>query len=271
MAESTVEAKTQPAPASGVGSTPDPANSSAGSDPSQTSNAGKVDTGSDAGKSTASDEASGAADGGERQRPGRQERRISELSSKIKGLEAELDQKNQLAESLQQSAVDPSKIKFPDYSQVEQVTPEQLKQDIISTAEQIVDLKMQAAGTALEQKLTQGQAIDKSSAAIEAAINKYPALNPNSEDYDRDLDVEITDAYASVLQKDPSYSFTKFIKPFERILEASDTTSKDTSKTEPSSKGRSANRPNVPVRRSNEFPENGTAEEMEKWFADNRG
>jgi len=268
MADS--QTQTQTAPASSDEAPSASPVSNAGSDPSQTSNTAPVVGGNDEGKSAASDEASGAADGGDRQRPGRAERRISELSSTIKKLESELAEKNKLADSLNGAPVNPSSIKFPDYSQMSEITPDQLKQDIIKTAEQIVDLKMTAAGTALEQKLTQGQAVEKSAAAIESAIKKYPALNPQSDDYDREMDLEITEAYAEVLKRDPSYSFSKFIKPFERILDVSDTTEKSASKTEPSS-GRRANRPNTPVRRSNEFPAGGTTEEMEKWFANNRG
>ena len=269
MAEST-ETKTQVAPAGNAASSSDAAVSNAGSDSLQTVEP-TVDKAIAEGKSASSDDDSGAAGDGER-RPGRAERRISELSSKIKELETQLGEQNQLATSLNKAAVDPTSIKFPDYSQMSEITPDQLKADIIKTAEQIVDLKMTAAGTALEQRLTTGQAVEKSATAIEAAINKYPALNPNSDDYDKDLDVEITDAYAAVLQRDPSYSFTKFIKPFERILEPSDTTDAkaSTSKTEPT-RGRSANRSTTPVRRSNEFPETGTAADMEKWFAQNRG
>lgn len=271
MAET--ETKTKTAPASSDASSSDASISNAVSDSPQTQGP-IVDKGTSAGKATASDEASGAAGDGDRQRPGRAERRISELTSEIKKLESELADKNKIADSLSKAAVNPADIKFPDYSQLDQVTPEQLKSDIIKTAEQIVDLKMQAAGTALEAKLTQGQAVEKSAQAIENAIKKYPALNPSNEGYDEELDKEITAAYAEVIRKDPTYSFSSFIKPFERILDSSDTNvDKTASTTEPSSsrRGRSANRPNVPTRRSNEFPEGGSLEEMEKWFANNRG
>lgn len=260
MAET--ETQTKPASASGATSSSDGASSNVGSDSPQTSTE-VVDKGSDGGKSASSDGDSGAVGDGER-RPGRAERRISELTKTIKELE------DKVAEvSLQGAPVDPSKVELPDYSKMAEVTPEQLKTDIIKAAEQIVDAKMAAAGKELQSNLTQQQAIAKSGEAIDAAISKYPVLNPSSEEYDAALDNEITEAYADVLQKDPSYSFTKFIKPFVRILEPSDTTPKGTSKTEP--RGRAANRATAPVRRANEFPEGGTAEQMEEWFAQNRG
>jgi hypothetical protein len=237
------------------------ANSNTGSDSSQTSNS-TVDR-VDGGKSTASDESSGAVGDGERARPGRAERRISELTKTIKDLEGQLAEVN-----LQSGPVDSSKIDLPDYSKMTEVTPDQLKSDIIKAAEQIVDQKMQSAGKDLTNNLTQQQAMAKSSQAIEATITKYSVLNPDSEDYDSGLDDEITTAYADILKKDPTYSFSQFIKPFTRILESSDTTSKDTSKTE--SRSRAANRASAPVKRSNEFPEGGTADEMEKWFASQR-
>jgi len=264
------QTQTQTTPASSASSSSNQANSNAVSDSPQTTNASAVDTGSVEGKSTASEEAGGAASDGDRQRPGRAERRISELSSKIKELESKLGEQNRIADTLNKTTVNPSDVNFPDYSGVEQITPEILKRDILNTAEQLVNLKMTAAGTELERRLTQTQAVEKSAQAIENSIKKYPKLNPDSDEYDHSLDVEITEAYADVVARDPSYSFTKFIKPFERILETSDTTSKDASTTG-SSRGRAANRPSAPTRRTaNEFPVNGTTADMEKWFANNR-
>jgi hypothetical protein len=271
MADST-ETQTKTAPASGAASSSDAANSNAGSDTSQTSNTGTVDTGSDAGKSTASDEASGAADGGERQRPGRAERRISELTKREKELQTELEEKNSLLERLSKTPVDDSKINFPDYSGVDQITPDQLKKDILATANQLVDARMNLLGSALLDRVDAKEISSKSAEAISSTITKYSVLNPNSDDYDEDLDKELSAAYGEARSKNPSYSFTTFIKPFERLLEQSSTTEKSTSTTESSSRGRSAARPSAATRRSaNEFPADGTAAQMEEWFAKNRG
>lgn len=270
MAET--QTQTQDSPAAVADSSSNSAASQAGSDSLQTSNTGVVDTGNDAGKSTASDDASGAGGDGDRQRPGRAERRISELTKRNKELEVDNEQKNSLLDRLSKTPVDESKITFPDYSGVEQITPDQLKKDILATANQLVDARMDLLGSALLDRVDQREVSTKSEASIRSTITKFSALNPDSDDYDRDLDVELSTAYAEARSKNPSYSFTTFIKPFERLLEQSSTTSQDTSKTGPSSRGRAANRSrSVPTRSANEFPEGGSAQQMEEWFAKNRG
>jgi hypothetical protein len=271
MAETTEAQKT--APASGASTTPNEANSNAGSDPSQTSSAATVDSGSDAGKSTASDEADGAADGGERQRPGRAERKISELTKREKELETQLEEKNSLLERLIKTPVDQNNIEFPDYSGVEQITQDQLKKDVLGTATQVVDARMNLLGSALLDRIDQKEVSTKSTEAIQSTILKYDFLNPAHEDvYDEELDKDLSAAYAEARKNNPSYSFTTFIKPYERIWDKSSTTEKSTSTTESSSRGRSAARPSTATRRSaNEFPADGTAAQMEEWFAKNRG
>lgn len=229
-----------------------------------------TETVEDKGNSAASDGQDGAdSEDGVRQRPGRAERKIGELTKQIKEMETQLAQKDSLATKLTATPVDASQVNLPDYSQMSEVTPDQLKKDIINAASQIVDLKMQTTANVLEQKLTQKDASEKSALAIESAINKYPVLNPNDEDnYDGDLDKEISDAYAEVLKKDPTYPFSKFIKPMERFLE-SNTTSKDTT-TKESNRGRSANRAGAQSRGQKPFDEMNTTE-MEAWFAAKRG
>jgi hypothetical protein len=269
MADST-ETQTKTAPASGADSTSNTAVSDAGSDSQQTSNGTVVDSSSDAGKSTVSDDASGASSDGERQRPGRAERRISELTKREKELQTELEEKNTLLERLSKTPVDQSNIKFPDYSGVDQITPDQLKKDILDTANQLVDARMNLLGSALLDRVDQKEVSSKSEEAIRSTITKFSVLNPASDDYDEDLDKELSTSYAEARSKNPSYSFTTFIKPFERLLEQSSTTEKSTSTTE-SNRGRSANRPSAASRRgTNEFPANGTAADMEKWFAAQR-
>ena len=270
MAET--ETQTQASPAASADPSSGAATSQAGSDSQQTSNTTTVDSGKDAGKSTASDEASGADSDGDRQRPGRAERRISELTKREKELQTELEQKNSLLERLSKTPVDDSKINFPDYSGVEQITPDQLKKDILATANQLVDARMDLLGSALLDRVDQKETSSKSSEAIRSTITKYSVLNPESEEYDKDLDTELSAAYAEARSKNPTYSFTTFIKPFERLLEQSSTTSQDTSKTETSSRGRAANRSRSvgSNRTANEFPTNGTSAQMEEWFAKNR-
>lgn len=264
------QTQTQGTPAGTADSSSNTAVSNAGSDSLQTVTP-NVDTGSAEGNSDSSDGSNGAAGDGDRQRPGRAERRISELSSKNKELEDKLAKQSSLMEKLNANPVDANSIKFPDYSQMDQVTPDQLKKDILDTATQLVDARMNLVGSELLNRVDQKETSAKSEQAIRETINKYSVLNPESDDYDKDLDSELSAAYAEAREKNPSYSFTSFIKPFQRILDQSSTTSTDTPKTGSSRRSQSANRATTPVRRGNEFPENGSAADMEKWFAQNRG
>jgi hypothetical protein len=269
MADS--QTQTKVTPASNVDSSSSSTNSNAVSDSLQTSNSFQIEGTSNEGNSDSSDGKNGAPSDGDRQRPGRAERRISELSKRNKEVETELEQKNSLLERLSKTPVDSNSIQFPDYSGVDQVTPEQLKKDILSTANQLVDARMNLLGSALLDRVDQKETSTKSEEAIRNTIDKFSTLNPESDDYDRDLDVELSTAYAEARSKNPSYSFTTFIKPFERLLEQSSTTEKSASKTGSSSRSRAANRNrSTPLRSSNEFPSNGTTAEMETWFANNR-
>lgn len=246
--------------------------STAGQNPTQPADAG-VDTGSaeDKGKSAQSDAGDGAdSDGAGRARPGRAQRTISELTSKIRELETALDQQGQLSTQLQKTPVDASQVNLPDYSQMTEITPDQIKKDIITAASQIVDLKMQTTANVLETKMGLKQAAEKSAQAIEATLKKYPVLNPESEDYDGELDKEISDSYAEILQKDPSYSFSKFIKPMERFLESQSKSSESTGSSETSSRGTSANRASGQSRSLKQFSPEMSTGEMEAWFASKR-
>lgn len=258
-----------------------PAGTGDGTSPSGTPDAGTdssktttpvVENGGVEDKSKAGDAADGAANDGVR-RPGRAERRISELTKRNKELETGLEERNVLLRKLSESPVDQSKIDMPDYSKVDTVTPDLLKSDILKAANQIVDQKMDVLGNMLIDRVEQRDVSARSDDAIAATIAKFPKLNPNSEEYDEELDDEIADSWNEAKKNNPTYSFTSFIKPYERLLGQSSTTGTDngaTSKTE-SSRGTSANRSTAPVRRSNDFPETGTAAEMEAWFAKNRG
>lgn len=256
-------------PAANATDTATVTNPNAGSESTQPTNAAQVDSSSveDKGNSAVSDEQNGAESAdGVRQRPGRAERRISELTSKVSELTQKLEQTSQLSTKLQASPVDPSQVNLPDYSQMAEITPDQIKKDIITAASQIVDLKMQTTANALEEKLSWRQATEKSAQAIDSALKKYPVLNPESETYDQTLDQEISASYTEILQKDPSYSFDKFIKPMERFLESSNTTADANDSGSSSNRGTSANRSGAQSRATKQFADLQTADEMETWI-----
>ena len=248
--------------------------SNAGAEALQPTNSVEVGNGNveDNGNSEQSDAANGAdSSDGARQRPSRAERRISELTKTIKDLEKQLQQPNQLYNELTKSPVNNSSVQLPDYSNLTEITPDQIRQDIISAASQIVDLKMQTTAQVLESNLTRTQAYEKRALEIEKAEAKYSALNPNSEDYDEDLVHEITDSYSEIFAKDPTVSFTKFIQPLTRLLDsASNTKPKGANNPEVSSKGKSAIKPTATPTKSQKPFEQMTASEMEQYFASKR-
>jgi len=247
--------------------------SNAGAEALQPTNA-NVDNGivEAKGNSDSSDESNGAeGSDGVRQRPSRAERRISELTTRIKELEGALQQPSTLTQELSNNQVSPSSVQLPDYSQMSEITPDQIKQDIINAASQIVDLKMQTTAKVLESNFTRQQSADKRAVEIEKAEQKYSVLNPNSEDYDEDLVHDITESYGDVYAKDPTYSFTKFLQPLTRVLDSmSNTTGKPSNNQEVSSKGKAANKPTSSPAKSQKPFESMTSKEMEQYFASKR-
>src|SRR5665213_868189 len=104
------QTQTKTAPASSADSSSSSANSNAVSDSLQTSNTAQIEGGSNEGNSDSSDGKNGAASDGDRQRPGRAERRISELTKRNKEVETQLEEKNSLLERLSKTPVDPNSI-----------------------------------------------------------------------------------------------------------------------------------------------------------------
>lgn len=272
MAETTTDAKPA-APASGAAASSDAASSNAGSDSPKPANQTPVEGAGaeDKGNSAESDAQDGAEKGDrERQRPGRSERRISELTSKIREQEKEILEKSQMLEQLQRTPVD---VTVPDFTNREQITYEDYKKDVIDAATKIVDLKVGALGNILEQRTSTQNAAERAAREIEQAENRFAVLNPRSEDYDEDLVHDITEGYTAVFKANPGYSFTEYLKPLTKFLEtASESKPSGTTETESRSRGTAANRSQATSRRgANAFPENGTAQEMEAWFAAQRG
>ena len=272
MPETTTDVKPA-APASSAASTSDAATSNAGSDSSKPTNAAQVEAGSveDKGNSAGSDGQDGADKGErERQRPPRSERRISELSKMVREQEQEIAQKTQLLEQLQKT---PTNVNVPDFTGRDQISYEDYKKDVVDAATQIVDLKLATMGNVLESKLSTQNAAEKAAREIDQAETRFPVLNPRSEDYDEDLVHDLTEQYSQVFKLNPAYSFTEFLKPMTRFLEtASESKPQGATEEEPRTRGTAANRSTAATRRgANAFPENGTAQEMETWFAANRG
>lgn len=247
----------------------DVATSKAGLNTSQpTKDAGvEANTVEDKGNSGASDE-SGGADSEQtgRSRPGRAERRISELSARVKEQQDKINEQNSLINRLSRDTVDASKINLPDYSQMTEITPDQLKQDVVKAASQIVDLKMATVGSVVDAKIASRDVESE----IRSAINKYPVLDPNSDYYDKELDEDISNTFVGIRDKDPTYSFASFLKPMERFLaDQSNVKSQDTANSEVRNRGTSANRASGNTKPAKAFAEMNL-QEMEAYFASKR-
>ena len=275
MAEQSTQTQKSSAPASTSPASSDGDPSNAGSESQQPTNAARVDTSSveDKGKSAASDEQDGADSGdGVRQRPGRQERRINELTQKIKELEATRTKSSQLQEQLQRTPI--GDVTVPDFTNRDNITYEDYKKDVITAASQIVDLKLQTTANVLESKIITQNAAEKAAREIETAQNRYSVLNPDSEDYDEDLVHDITENYGSIFAKDPSFSFAEYLKPMSRFLQSESNTkgSNKTATESESNKGTAANRAGATSSRkgSGNFDPNWSTERMEEWFASKR-
>lgn len=263
---SEAQTQNQSAPASAAADTSNAASSNAGSDSTQTAN-GVVDDASAVGNSSSRDGSDGASDDGERNRPGRAERKIKDLTTKVKELQAELAQNDSLTSRLQGTPIDTSKVNLPDYTQMTEITPDQLKKDIITAATQIVDLKMATTASALDEKITRKDSAANALREIADAKKKYKVLNESNDNYDQELDERIGNGYFAIFKNDPNYSFSEYLKSFEPILEVADKTSSDTSNR--GVRGTSANRGQTARRGQKSFEEMSTTE-MEQYFASKR-
>lgn len=194
-----------------------------GSNSTQLDETAEVDTGdssseNDEGNSGSSDEGDGSSDDSsgkkERSRPSPAQRRISELSKLAKASQqrnADLEEENKL---LKQKLEDPLKaadIKLPDYSQQENVTPEQLKQDIVNAADQIVKLRMEQYIPENNREMTNRQYRERAFEDIERAARNHAELDPDSEQFDPKLDKFLAQTYERVFKADPSYRFRDLV------------------------------------------------------------
>lgn len=166
-----------------------------------------IDANQQVGNSGQSDADNGAAQGGEdtRQRPNRAERRIgalhSELAEEFSRRQAAEEENARLKAMLEQPLG--NRVQMPDYSNVDQVTPEQLKQDIINTADQIVKIRLEEGLRQNAQQLSQRQANDRVLGDIDTVIRDYPSLDPNNEEtYNEPLDKYLSGTFQRAYKAD---------------------------------------------------------------------
>lgn len=207
----------------------------------------------------------GDGDNGGRSRPSRSERRISELVARIKELEANNAKSDDLSQKLQATRVSPSQVQLPDYSQMSEVTPDQIRQDVVKAAEQIVDAKMSVLATTLENKVTRRDAASNALREIAEAKKRYKILDETDEEnYNQELDEAIGNGYYEIFKANPSYSFTDYLKSFKPVLDAASTTANSgAAQGNGSYRGTSATRPTTSSRRTAKAPEDMSLDELE--------
>jgi hypothetical protein len=161
------------------------------------------------GKSGSSDETNGTAKDRERSRPSRAERRINQFSAKLKQAESSDADSKRLNDMLT-DPISADMVRLPDYSKQDEVSPEQLKTDIINAADQIVKLRMQQILPENNRSLNQRQLNDRVLQDIDEA-RKLPELNPDDESYDADLEEFLAETFERVYKGDPTYRFRDLV------------------------------------------------------------
>jgi len=254
-------------PAGTAGASSDPA-SSTKPDPtsSQPADAATVDGGSaeDNRNAAASDgQNGGQSDDGGRNRPGRAERRINELTKELRAAEAKATEKDSLIEQLQKTPINPSDVPLPDYSKMAEITPDQLKTDIIGAADKIATLRTAQAFNEFGDKLTRRDAAGKALQEIAQAKRDNKVLDEgNPETYNADIDEKLGDTFKRIYDRDPSYSFLEHTETFLPGLIA-EQNARDGTTTGAGARGRSANRSTASSRRSQKSVDDMSLEELE--------
>lgn len=202
-----------------VATAPDPSADAnpTGSKSEQPKDPGKVDTGAEGeeGKPGSDDGGHGASrKEDERSRPSRAERRISELDKLAKENEKranDLEQENAMLRDKLKDPIKAADIRLPDYSQQDNVTPEQLKQDIVNAADQIVKLRMEQYIPANNKEMTVRQYRERAYEDMQSAVRRRPELDPDNEKFEPELDQFLAKTFKRVFDADPSYRFRDLI------------------------------------------------------------
>jgi hypothetical protein len=138
--------------------------------------------------------------------------RIRELNAKAKAAEEKATLAEERAKSLserlaeitepigftEQPGVTPQ---YPQYKEGQEVPFEQLQQDVTSTANAIVDLKIK-----------QNNAVNRINNEARDSIRKYVQLDPDSSDFNKELSDTVTEATEHYIRSNPyTASVTKFV------------------------------------------------------------
>ena len=135
-----------------------------------------------------------------------------------------------------------------------EISPDQYKQDVMRTADSLVQIRM-----------GQQNAVNRINNEANAVVRKYPQLDPDSKEFDRDLSDSVTEAVEAHVKADPyKASVNKFVaklmKPYQwavakQVGEVTENIAKQVSET--------ATRPTSVASSKEKFEELST-KEMEK-------
>lgn len=143
-----------------------------------------------------------------------------------------------------------------------------MQRDIVKAAEQIVDIKMGAMATNLQDQVNRREGFGNALREIREAKTRYKVLDENDEEhYNKELDESIGNGFYEILKNNPAYSFSDYLKSFKPVLEIADqSASNGASETNRNARGQFANRNGGTSRRSQKAPEDMSLDELETYI-----
>ena len=146
--------------------------------------------------------------------------RVRELNTKakeaeVRATEAETESKSlaERVEELTSQSGEPERAQYqPQVKPGSEVSPDQYKQDVMRTADSLVQIRMK-----------QQNAINRINNEANDSIKDYPQLDPKSKEYDKELSDSVTVAVEAHVKADPyKASVSKFVaklmKPYNRAV-----------------------------------------------------
>jgi len=139
--------------------------------------------------------------------------RVRELNSRAKQAEAKAQSLAERLEELTGSAEPQGQPYSPQVQPGSEVTPDQYKQDVMRTADGLVQLRMK-----------QQTALDKINSESQQVIRDNPELDPDSEFFDKELSDTVTDAVEAHVRANPYTASVKtfadrLMKPYKRSVD----------------------------------------------------
>jgi len=138
--------------------------------------------------------------------------RVRELNTRAKEAEAKAESLAQRLEALTGSNEPQGQPYSPQVEPGSEVSPDQYRQDVMRSADSLVQLRFK-----------QQETLGKINKDAMTAVKKYPQLDPDSDSFDKDLSDSITEAVEAHVKADPYKasvgSFVdRLMKPYNRAV-----------------------------------------------------